>query len=139
MPVDYQRDFAKSCYDALNGKKSFTLPQAMATNEIADNRCVGFTVETKPDYCKEPHIDLMLEFGVTRIEIGIQSLNNNVYKLVNRGYTIDDVVHAFKNRSGCRLQDSRSYDARIAREYRLKKTLKISGDCLKTMPSSLTC
>ena len=96
MPVDYQRDFAKSCYDALNGKRSFTLPQAMATNEIADNRCVGFTVETKPDYCKEPHIDLMLEFGVTRIEIGIQSLNNNVYKLVNRGYTIDDVVHAFK-------------------------------------------
>jgi elongator complex protein 3 len=97
MPVDYQRQFAKSCYDALNGKKSSTLQQAMATNETADNRCVGFTVETKPDYCKEPHIDLMLELGVTRIEIGVQSLNNNVYKLVNRGYTIDDVVHAFKN------------------------------------------
>jgi elongator complex protein 3 len=94
--VDYQRQFAKSCYDALNGKKSSTLQQAMATNETADNRCVGFTVETKPDYCKEPHIDLMLELGVTRIEIGVQSLNNNVYKLVNRGYTIDDVVHAFK-------------------------------------------
>jgi elongator complex protein 3 len=97
MPVDYQRQFAKSCYDALNGKKSSTLQQAMATNETAENRCVGFTVETKPDYCKEPHIDLMLELGVTRIEIGVQSLNNNVYKLVNRGYTIDDVVHAFKN------------------------------------------
>ena len=97
MPVDYQRQFAKSCYDALNGKKSSTLQQAMATNETADNRCVGFTVETKPDYCKEPHIDLMLELGVTRIEIGVQSLNNNVYKLVNRGYTIDDVVQAFKN------------------------------------------
>jgi elongator complex protein 3 len=96
MPADYQREFAKSCYDALNGKKSLTLQQAVATNETADNRCVGFTVETKPDYCKESHIDLMLELGVTRIEIGIQSLNNNVYKLVNRGHTLDDVVYAFK-------------------------------------------
>jgi elongator complex protein 3 len=96
MPADYQRQFAKSCYDALNGKKSSTLQQAVATNETAGNRCVGFTVETKPDYCKESHIDLMLELGVTRIEIGVQSLNNNVYRLVNRGHTLDDVVHAFK-------------------------------------------
>lgn len=96
MPADYQREFAKSCYDALNGKKSLTLQQAIATNETANNRCVGFTVETKPDYCKESHIDLMLELGITRIEIGIQSLNNNVYRLVNRGHTLDDVVYAFK-------------------------------------------
>ena len=96
MPADYQRHFAKSCYDALNGKKSSTLQQAVATNETAGNRCVGFTVETKPDYCKESHIDLMLELGVTRIEIGVQSLNNNIYRLVNRGHTLDDVVHAFK-------------------------------------------
>jgi elongator complex protein 3 len=96
MPADYQREFAKSCYDALNGKKSVTLQQAVGTNETADNRCVGFTVETKPDYCKKSHIDLMLELGVTRIEIGIQSLNNNVYRLVNRGHTLDDVIYAFK-------------------------------------------
>ena len=96
MPADYQRHFAKSCYDALNGEKSSTLRQAIACNETAENRCVGFTVETKPDYCKESHIDLMLELGVTRIEIGVQSLNNKIYKLVNRGHTLDDVVHAFK-------------------------------------------
>ena len=96
MPKDYQRQFAKSCYEALNCKQSCTLEQAIAANEIATNRCVGFTVETKPDYCKEPHIDLMLELGVTRIEIGVQSLHNDVYKLTNRGYTLDDVVHAFK-------------------------------------------
>jgi len=96
MPVDYQKEFAKSCYDALNGMKSLTLENAMTVNETADNRCVGFTVETKPDYCKEPHIDLMLELGVTRVEIGVQSLRNNVYKLVNRGHTLDDVVDAFR-------------------------------------------
>ena len=96
MPADYQMEFAKSCYDGLNGKKSFTLQQAITINETADNRCVGFTVETKPDYCRESHIDLMLELGVTRIEIGVQSLNNNVYRLVNRGHTLNDVVYAFK-------------------------------------------
>ena len=41
MPADYQRHFAKSCYDALNGEKSSTLRQAMACNETAENRCVG--------------------------------------------------------------------------------------------------
>ena len=96
MPADYQRQFAKSCYDALNGRKSAILEEAMTVNENADNRCVGFTVETKPDYCKEPHIELMLELGVTRVEIGVQSLRNNVYKLVNRGHTLDDVVDAFR-------------------------------------------
>lgn len=96
MPTYYQKQFVKSCYDALNCKKSSTLEEAMAFNETAKNRCVGFTVETKPDFCKESHIDLMLELGVTRIEVGVQSLDNNVYKLTNRGYTLHDVVHAFK-------------------------------------------
>lgn len=96
MPKDYQRSFAKGCYDALNGYESASLADAMLANETAQNRCVGFTVETKPDYCKEPHVDLMLELGVTRVEIGVQSLQNKVYKIVNRGHTLEDVVDAFR-------------------------------------------
>src|SRR3712207_5664440 len=84
MPAGYQRHFAKSCYDALNGEKSSTLQQAIAFNETAENRCVGFTVETKPDYCRESHIDLMLELGVTRIEIGVQSLNRSEERRVGK-------------------------------------------------------
>jgi elongator complex protein 3 len=38
----------------------------------------------------------MLELGVTRVEIGVQSLRNGVYKLVNRGHTLDDVIDAFR-------------------------------------------
>lgn len=96
MPASYQRGFAKSCYDALNGFVSSTLQDAILSNETASNRCVGFTVETKPDYCKEPHVDLMLELGITRVEIGVQSLRDEVYKLVNRGHTVEDVVDAFR-------------------------------------------
>lgn len=96
MPQDYQRDFAKGCYEALNGSASESLADAMKRNETAQNRCVGFTVETKPDYCKEPHVDLMLELGVTRVEIGVQSLRDDVYRLVNRGHTLADVVESFR-------------------------------------------
>ena len=96
MPQDYQRGFAKGCYDALNNSVSSSLADAVAANETAQNRCVGFTVETKPDYCKEPHVDLMLELGVTRVEIGVQSLRDDVYRLVNRGHTLGDVVDSFR-------------------------------------------
>jgi elongator complex protein 3 len=97
MPSDYQRNFAKACYDALNGSVSESLEGAIRANEVAENRCVGFTVETKPDYCLEPHIDLMLELGVTRVEIGVQSLQEQVYRQVNRGHTLQDVISAFRS------------------------------------------
>lgn len=96
MPKDYQTNFIKSCYDALNGFDSATLEEAKQANEKAQIRNVGFTIETKPDYCKEEHVDMMLDYGVTRIEIGVQSLQESVYKIVNRGHTYSDVVESFQ-------------------------------------------
>ncbi|HEU5487435.1 MAG TPA: tRNA uridine(34) 5-carboxymethylaminomethyl modification radical SAM/GNAT enzyme Elp3 [Candidatus Nitrosotalea sp.] len=96
MPHTYQIDFIKSCYDALNGFDSQDLESAKKNNEKANFRNVGFTIETKPDYCKKEHVDLMLQYGVTRVEIGVQSLHERVYKLVNRGHTYQDVVESFE-------------------------------------------
>ena len=96
MPQDYQRNFAKECFDALNGQESVSLQEAQKLNEKSKIRCVGFTVETKPDYCKNAHIDLMLELGITRVEIGVQSLQKDVYRNINRGHTIDDVYDSFQ-------------------------------------------
>ena len=96
MPEDYQRNFIKECFEALNGSESVSLQRAQELNETSDIRCVGFTVETKPDYCKESHIDLMLELGITRVEIGVQTLSENVYKITNRGHTIQDVYQSFQ-------------------------------------------
>ena len=96
MPRKYREDFVKSCYDALNGTSSAaTMRDAQNINERAATRNVGFTIETKPDYCKEQHIDDMLSYGVTRVEIGIQSLRDRVYRHVNRGHTYCDVVESF--------------------------------------------
>lgn len=96
MPASYRHDYVKSCYDALNGVVSDTLRHAQQKNEQAAVRNVGFTIETKPDYCKRPHIDAMLEYGVTRVEIGVQSLRDDVYRMVNRGHTYADVVESFQ-------------------------------------------
>jgi elongator complex protein 3 len=96
MPQDYQRNFMKECFEALNGVESSSLMEAQELNETSDIRCVGLTVETKPDYCKEAHVNLMLELGITRVEIGVQTLSENVYKNTNRGHTIDDVYQSFQ-------------------------------------------
>jgi elongator complex protein 3 len=101
MPEGYQRNFVKSCYDALSSFGSDSGPatnleQAVRINETSQVRCVGLTVETKPDYCKRKHVTLMLELGVTRIEIGVQSLHNEAYHIVNRGHTLDDVIQSFQ-------------------------------------------
>jgi len=96
MYQDYQRNFMKECFEALNGVESSSLKEAQKLNETSDIRCVGLTVETKPDYCKEVHVDLMLELGMTRVEIGVQTLSEKVYKNINRGHTIDDVYQSFQ-------------------------------------------
>lgn len=100
MKEKYQQDFVKACYDGLNSdlkpKCSSTLQEAMNVNETSKHKCVGLTIETKPDYCKRSHIETMLHLGVTRVEIGVQSLRNEVFRFVNRGHSINDVIESFK-------------------------------------------
>ncbi len=96
MPKDYQENFIKSCYDALNGTDSKNLQEAKSKNEHATIRNVGFTIETKPDFCKKKDVDLMLSYGITRIEIGVQSLQERVYEIVNRGHNYKDVTESFQ-------------------------------------------
>ena len=95
MPESYRRRFIKSCYDALNGFVSPSLGEAQLANETARIRNVGLTIETKPDYCKREHVDAMLEYGATRVEIGVQSLQERVYHITNRGHTYSDVIESF--------------------------------------------
>ena len=96
MPYDYQHNFIKSCYDAINGFKSNSLEDAKTNNEKAKMRNVGFTIETKPDYCQHKHVDMMLDYGTTRVEIGVQSLTERVYNIVNRGHNLQQVISSFQ-------------------------------------------
>lgn len=111
----YQEWFITKCLEAMNdfGIKSpeekikvksethMDVPEEFSylkdvqqTNENSKVRCVGMTFETRPDYCKVPDVDRMLNMGVTRVELGVQTVYNFIYKRVERGHRVEDVVES---------------------------------------------
>lgn len=92
--MSYQRSFVKGCLDALTGVDSQSLEEAQLNAEKSEVRNVGMTFETRPDYCKEAHVDEMLKLGATRVELGVQNIYDDIYRLVERGHTVQDVIDA---------------------------------------------
>jgi elongator complex protein 3 len=93
-PLDYQKGFIKGCYDGANGVISKNLEEAKKINETSKNRIVALCLETRPDFINEETINQMLDYGCTRVEIGVQSLDNKVHELTNRGHTVEDAIRA---------------------------------------------
>ncbi|HMB66983.1 MAG TPA: tRNA uridine(34) 5-carboxymethylaminomethyl modification radical SAM/GNAT enzyme Elp3 [Candidatus Bathyarchaeia archaeon] len=94
LPRTYQEDFVKRCLDALNGVDSDSMEEAKNLAESALVKNVGITVETRPDWSRKGHVDHMLSMGVTRVEIGVQTLYDDVYEKIHRDHTVADVVEA---------------------------------------------
>ncbi|PIO01779.1 tRNA uridine(34) 5-carboxymethylaminomethyl modification radical SAM/GNAT enzyme Elp3 [Candidatus Micrarchaeota archaeon CG09_land_8_20_14_0_10_60_16] len=94
QPRAYQDAFIKKAYEAFNGKKSRTLAEAIKTNEKAHYRVTGLTLETRPDWCIESEVKRFVGYGATRIELGVQSLDEGVLKRVNRGHGLAAVAEA---------------------------------------------
>jgi elongator complex protein 3 len=93
-PIDYQTRFIQRCLEAITNEKSASLEEAKKNAETSKIRNVGITVETRPDWAKETHVDQMLAMGVTRVELGVQNPNDEIYGLVGRRHTVQDVVEA---------------------------------------------
>ncbi len=94
LDKNYQKWFTKRILDALNEKESESLEEAQRINESTRNRCVGIAIETRADYSFQEHIDQMLKLGITRVEIGVQSVYSEVLRKIKRGHTIEDVIKA---------------------------------------------
>lgn len=77
-------------------KGTSTLEVEQKRNETAKIRCVGLTIETKPDWSKEEHANLMLNQGCTRVELGVQTTDDKVLQIINRGHTVNDTKEAFR-------------------------------------------
>jgi len=77
------------------------LEDVQKANETAVVRNVGMTLETRPDWTKEEHIDEFLKIGGTKVELGVQSVFEDVLLKMNRGHTVAETVAG--NR---RLRDS---------------------------------
>jgi len=95
-PEAYKHNFIKACYDALNNKKSKNLEQAKKINENATHRCVALCIESRPDTIvnQKDLVTELLNFGCTRVELGVQCLDDKIYKLVNRGHQLKEVIEA---------------------------------------------
>jgi len=93
-PKDYLEWFVSQCLNALSDSNAKTIHEAQDIAENAVIKNSDITIETRPDYLKKEHIDLMLSLGTTRVEIGVQTTNNSIYQLTNRGHNINDTINA---------------------------------------------
>ncbi|MCM2325924.1 MAG: tRNA uridine(34) 5-carboxymethylaminomethyl modification radical SAM/GNAT enzyme Elp3, partial [Candidatus Woesearchaeota archaeon] len=78
----------------LRLKCSSSLAKEHERNESAKIRCVGLTIETKPDWALMEHANSMLELGCTRVELGVQTLSEEILKFVNRGHGLSETVES---------------------------------------------
>ncbi|MCS7144902.1 MAG: tRNA uridine(34) 5-carboxymethylaminomethyl modification radical SAM/GNAT enzyme Elp3 [Archaeoglobaceae archaeon] len=98
---EYKDKFILDIFNALNSFQNKSriennLEKVKRKNEHAKVRCVGLTFETRPDYAKEEHILEMLRYGATRVELGVQSIYDEILEKINRGHTVEDTIRATK-------------------------------------------
>lgn len=91
----YQEWFVKRCLEAMNGHPSPDLESAQDENSRSERRCIGLTVETRPDYFRQDgQVERMMRLGATRVELGVQILDDGVLEGVRRGHGVKEVAEA---------------------------------------------
>ncbi len=93
-PKNYQNWFVKRCFEACNGKTGKNLKKVQSLNEKAKHRIIGLSIETRPDFINEKEIKHLRELGATMIELGIQSIYDDVLDFNQRGHKEKDAVLA---------------------------------------------
>ncbi len=91
---DYQEWFVQRCFDAMNGMDSDSLEQAQALNETAISRNVGLVIETRPTDINRKTLTWLRRLGVTKVQMGAQSLDDRILELNGRGHTVADTLRA---------------------------------------------
>ncbi|XP_061481840.1 elongator complex protein 3 isoform X1 [Rhineura floridana] len=95
LPEEYRDYFIRNLHDALSGHTSNNVAEAVRYSERSLTKCIGITIETRPDYCLKRHLSDMLSYGCTRLEIGVQSVYEDIARDTNRGHTVKAVCESF--------------------------------------------
>uniref|UniRef100_A0A8D8RAQ1 Elongator complex protein 3 n=1 Tax=Cacopsylla melanoneura TaxID=428564 RepID=A0A8D8RAQ1_9HEMI len=95
LSEEYRDYFIRNLHDALSGHTSNSVDEAVRYSEKSQTKCIGITIETRPDYCLKRHLSDMLRYGCTRLEIGVQSVFEDVARDTNRGHTVRAVCESF--------------------------------------------
>ncbi len=93
-PRDYQEWFVRRCFEAMNGALSTGLEDAHMQNESAPHRNVGLVVETRPDHINANVLAWLRTLGVTKVQMGAQSLDDRILALNRRGHTLAETHRA---------------------------------------------
>ena len=116
-PEDYQRLFVQRCFDAANhvatgsglgAKQTLASPsapspqplaghgveEAQRINETAHHRIIGVTIETRPDYVDAAELRRLRALGVTRVELGVQTLEDAVLSRIVRDHGTAEIRQA---------------------------------------------
>lgn len=101
LPAEYRDYFIRNLHDALTGHNSCSVEEAVMFSEKSKTKCIGITIETRPDYCLKRHLSDMLLYGCTRLEIGVQSVYEDVARDTNRGHTVKAVTESFQLAKDC--------------------------------------
>lgn len=149
---DYREWYVRRCFDAMNDRSypdapvSTTLQEAMSRNQTSQHRNVGLVVETRPDWITPEEVIHLRKLGVTKVQIGVQCLDDQVLMLNNRGHDVQAVrnaldllrtagfklhLHWMPNLYGATLGTDREYFQRFFTD------LAIRPDELKMYPCSL--
>lgn len=95
LDKEYRDWFISRLHDACSGFVSSNVEEAVRFSEVGSQKVVGITIETRPDYCLRQHISQMLLYGCTRLEIGVQSVYEDVARDTNRGHTVKAAAESF--------------------------------------------
>ncbi|RWS28598.1 Elongator complex protein 3-like protein [Leptotrombidium deliense] len=101
LSAEYRDYFIRNLHDALSGHCSSSVEEAVRFSEKSKIKCIGITIETRPDYCLKRHLSDMLSYGCTRLEIGVQSVYEDVARDTNRGHTVKAVMETFELAKDC--------------------------------------
>jgi len=100
---DYQEWFVRRCFEAMNALTPAPLPksgeglgvrEAQLLNESATHRNVGLSVETRPDEVSPDELAWFRSLGVTKVQMGVQSLDDHILELNQRGHTVAETHRA---------------------------------------------
>ena len=97
----YQQWFIKRCFDACNAfgaaaVRTSTLGASQKRNETAGHRIIGLTIETRPDWITPQEIIRLRTIGCTRVELGVQSIDDAILTATKRGHDTASVIRAAK-------------------------------------------
>lgn len=105
---DYQEWFIKRCFDAMNepltpdpspilgegSRGEGSLAAAQALNETAPRRNVGLVIETRPDEITPKELAWLRYLGVTKVQMGAQSLDDRILEMNKRGHNAAETLQA---------------------------------------------